>query len=165
MYKRTKTDKEAKSLYKELEKVYKETITKHLINSEINTLSHVNKKYFYDHIKSKLKTRSYLPPLINNQNEIITNPKDKANLINSHFANVFIKDNNITPQISYLTTLQNISPMNNFEITSSHVNKAKAKLKNSVSNMPDNIPSIYIKQTSSSLPEPLTRPVVGNSNG
>ena len=47
--------------------------------------------------------------------------------------------------------------MNNFEITSLHVNKAIAKLKNSVSNTPDNIPSIYIKQTSSSLSEPLTR--------
>ena len=156
LYKRTKLDSSIKPLYKELCHVYKVTVSNFYINKERNVLCSSNKKSFFGYINRKLKSKSQLPPLVNDNNEIVMDPLHKAELLNAQFTSVFKKDDGSVPPISYSGILKNISFMDDFEITVQHVNKAISSLKSSVSTTPDKIPSLFIIKTLSSLSKPLS---------
>ena len=157
LYKKAKTDNTAKLQYKELEKTYKKAIKKYKTDLENNILKYRNKKAFYGYIKKKLHTKSHLPPLVTEDKEIVMESFEKAELFNSYFSSVFSKDNgNLPNDIPYGDTdfLSNMDPLT---ITPTHIKNAIRNLKSSVSRSPDNIPSIFIKNTSSTLIKPLTK--------
>ena len=156
LYKITRTDINVKTLYKDFDKMYKATISKYFINQERKITMSASKKSFFSYINRKLKSRSHLSPLINKNNEIITDPVDKAELLNQHFESVFVKDNNIKPKLDHLQSLPDLPPMESLQITTTKVNSAISKLKSSVAQTPDQIPSLFIKRTSSSLSKPFT---------
>ncbi len=156
LYKSIKSDPEAKLLYKDLNKVYKEKISHFLFNSEEMLLSTGSKKSFYGYIKRRLKTRTTLPPFINNNRDVIVDSYEKADLLNTQFSSIYIQDNGKLPEISSSSIPPNLTPMNPIVINPSLVEKAISKLKNSVSITPDYIPALFLKQTSSSLSKPLS---------
>lgn len=155
LYKITKSDSTVKPLYKDLCNAYKYTVNNYYINKEQKVLSSSNKKSFFGYINKKLKSKHQLPPLLNNNGKILTDSIDKAEQLNNHFVSIFKQDNGNLPPISNLTFLDNITPMQNIVITAQQVKKTISLLKNSVSNTPDQIPSSFFKNTSSTLSQPI----------
>ena len=143
-----------KQEYKSLCKKYKTTVANFHNDKENNVMHSNNKKLFYSYIKKKLRTPLDLPPLLNNNGELLFDPVDKANLLNSTFAKVFSKDNNQTyPTLS--PHKQNFDNMPHREISTQDILFSIKRLKNSVTRTPDQIPAHYIKNTCYSLLEPL----------
>ena len=102
-----------------------------------------------------MKNSSYIPPLFTPDNTIILDPKDKANKLNSLFANIFLPNN--TYSVPNLPTWNSeFESMESFDITSLDVLGAIASLKNTVSRTPDDIPCMFIKQTAKTITIPLT---------
>ena len=155
LYRKTKTDPTAKVQYKELDKVYKSAVKNFNTEFEKKILKNNNKKSFFGYINKKLRSRSQIPPLVNDD-EVVIDPFEKAQLFNSYFSSVFTKDDGKLPtQIPY----QHINfknPMNPVVITTFEVIKSIANLKNSVSRTPDKIPSIFFKNACSTIAVPLT---------
>jgi hypothetical protein len=156
LYKRINKDPISKSLYKDIDKIYKQAIRNYNSDLEYKILSHQNKKSFYGYINRKLRTNSHLPPLLDDNNNIIVDPEDKAELLNAQFSSVFTQDDGIKPKVrNPLFTSTQISPMEDIVISPSDIIKSISNLKNSVSQTPDQIPSYYLKQVSSSIAKPL----------
>ncbi len=157
LYKRTKFDNVAKQVYKDLDNLYKKSIRKHLMQIDQRVTFSASKKSFYNHINRKIKSKPHLPPLSNSKKEVITEPKNKAQLLNDHFSSIFTKDNYNLPVVNHFNTYKNPSPTDNpiSIITKFDVASATIKLKPSVSRTPDKIPAIYLNNCVSSLYEPL----------
>ena len=156
LYKQTKADPSIKPLYKDLSIVYKKSISNFYLGRESTVLSSPSKKTFFGYINHKLKARSQLPPLIDNNNQLVMEPENKAELLNNQFTSVFITDDGKTPSLSYSDILTNVSEMADLDITVDMVTKAISSLKTSVSNTPDQIPALFLRKTSSSLSLPLS---------
>ena len=109
LYKQTKTDLSVKPLYKDLCLVYKKSVYSYYLGKENAILSSPSKKTFFGFINRKLKARSQLPPLLDNTNQLVTEPKDKAEMLNKQFKKVFITDNSNTPSLSCSDILTAIS--------------------------------------------------------
>jgi hypothetical protein len=155
LYPVIKANDSAKTVYKELDKLYRRAVSNHIYKKEQRILCSNNKKMFYGYINQKLRSNRSLPPLLDHQNEIVMDPRQKAELLNTQFSKVFINDNGKNPDLKY--PLQpNILPMNGITITPSIVDNAITRLKNQVSRTPDNIPAYYIKKAKSSLIKPIT---------
>ena len=133
---------------------YKESVKNYTKKKEQRIMTSRNKKMFHNYIKQKLHDRTGLPPLLNQNGETIVKPKDKADLLNTHFSKVFVdnKDKNI-PILSPFPHFFKTMP--NFEIILPDVLTAIQGLKSSVSNSPDQIPSLYLKKTKLSIARPL----------
>ena len=158
VYKRIKTDSSYKILYKSLDSLYKLAVKNHMKYIEHKVLATRNKKSFYGFINRKLQQRSYLPPLINSSSETITEPKDKANLLNNQFSSVFVTDDDTTSPSMYINDkLEQMLPMEPVTITPSMVSEAIFRLKSSVSRTPDQVPAYFLKKVSSSMAKPLSK--------
>ena len=157
LYKRIEIDSTSKHLYNEISKLYKRAISQYRFFSEQNILQNGSKKSFYGYINKKIHTRIQLPPLIDKHNNIIIEPQEQADLLNSQFVSVFTSDNGITPTIKNLSFQNYTHTMEDIEITPDLVVKSVNNLKNSVSRSPDCIPAMFLKQTISTLAEPLAQ--------
>ena len=110
----------------------------------------------YKYINKKLHTPTCIPPLTNELGELVFQPQDKANLFNKKFASIFVTDNGLTPQLSPNFNAEQAVPMSLPYITQADVRKAVSELKNTVSQTPDGIPALFLKQTLDQLIYPLT---------
>ena len=154
-YKLLKTRPDLIETYKCLEKSYKKSVKLHFRQVENHILSSSNKNLFFSYTKKKLKIPSDLPPLLNNNGDLILDPLDKANLLNSHFGKIFEKDqDNINVNLNPLS--HRFDVMNNIKITTDDVKNAILRLKNSVARSPDSIPSFYLRKTVTTLATPLS---------
>ena len=113
-----------------------------------------NTKVFYNYIKKKLKTRSIIPPLFDNNKEIITDLTQKSNLFNNHFSNCFLASDADIEQ-HHLPHISVDHQMKEIDISLSEITTAIKKLKSSVSRTPDGIPSLFVKKTAHNLLQPL----------
>ena len=156
LYNLSKSDSSAKKVYNELDKAYRHAVSSHIYRKEQQVLSSNNKKMFYGYINRKLKSNRSLPPLLDDNNVIVMESEQKAELLNTKFSKVFISDNSVYPDFQYQLP-PNLSSMSEIIITPSKVNNAINRLKNQVSRTPENIPSYYIKKTKDSLVKPLAR--------
>ena len=156
LYRRIKFDKTSKQRYKEVCKLYKQEVTRYFHIQEKQVLYSANKKSFYGYVNQKLKSKSTLPPLLDRNDNLVVDATTKANILNSHFSDVFQKDDHHIPSI-YHNTLHNTHTMDDFVISAEHTLQAITKLKNTVSNTPDQVPALFIKNTKKSLSGPLTK--------
>ena len=87
-------------------------------------------------------------------NDVILEAKDKANIFNRQFSKAFIQDNHLKPDLSrkYECTI----PMECPEITPYMVMQSISQLKSSVSITPDNIPALFLKKTKTVITKPLS---------
>ena len=113
------------------------------------------KKTLYNHMKRKLKTRHYIPPLLQPNNEFTLDCHAKANLMNDTFAKVFLKNDSSAnfPKLHTNTTHTNSSIFNT--ISQQEIFESIKETKSSVSQTPDCVPSLYVKNTFLQLLEPL----------
>ena len=156
LYKKSKTDSTFKPAYKAHEKLYKTAIKNYKHSCEEKVLSSNSKKVLYNHIKNKLHSRHFIPPLHQSQNQICLDSESKANLLNNTFAKVFLNENSTKPPPTPITTHQYIPYNNVSPISPREVFNTILKMKKSVSQTPDGIPSYYIYRTASQLSKPLS---------
>ena len=156
LYKLSKQNPDLKRTYKQLEKQYKKAVREHYRDIELKVIKSNSKKNLYGYMKKKLQNSSVLPPLINNNGQLVINPVDKANLLNKHFSDIFLAPDH-NPKIDLPVLASQVPIMPEISITVDKVVNAILKLKNSVSVTPDNIPPYFLRQTVYSLAGPLTQ--------
>ncbi|MCG8430678.1 MAG: hypothetical protein MJA29_05870, partial [Candidatus Omnitrophica bacterium] len=118
---------------------------------ENKILKNANINSFYSYVNSKLISKNAIPPLIKDGQKY-ENPETKANLFQNHFSSVFIKDDGILPYLQNFTD----SVLENVEISEEIVLKSLKKLPSKSSSGPDNIPSIFLRNTAKAIVHPLT---------
>ena len=155
-YKLSKEHPEAKTKYKHFDKLYRNAVSENRKKKELNIINNNNKNCLYKYINKKLHTPTCIPPLTNELGELVFQPQDKANLFNKKFASIFVTDNGLTPQLSPNFNAEQAVPMSLPYITQADVRKAVSELKNTVSQTPDGIPALFLKQTLDQLIYPLT---------
>ena len=154
-YKQMKRNPSLKEKYKSLDKIYRKSIINFSRNHEEKLMRSRNKNMFHSYVKSKLKSPSHIPPLLNASGTVILDSKEKANTLNSLFSKIFQKDIDSTmPDLPDFGSTFNTMP--DFKITPKDVEFAISNLKNTVSRTPDHIPSLYIKKNSKALAKPLS---------
>ena len=153
LYRRIKFDPISKSLYKDIAKCYKKSAFQFYSDMELNVVTSASKKYFFSYINRKLKSKSNIPPLQEN-NGLVTDPYEKSNILNSQFASVFKIDNQAKPYLDPLPI--NFPNSSDIKVTAAQTHRAIMKLKSSVSSTPDQVPALFIKKICSVISTPLT---------
>ena len=112
------------------------------------------KKKFNKYVKSKLKCKSDIGPLVKEDKSIVTNNTEMANIFNKYFASVFNRDNGDDggqfQQQNYNQQLSDIV------ITERDVEKAIDELKVGKAPGPDGFSSTLIKNIKTVILKPLT---------
>ena len=89
-------------------------------------------------------------PLLDNQT-LLTSDSDKANCFNTQFQNFFVKDNHIVQNFH----TKNTPEMPEFSITVQDITNAISEMKDKFTRTHEEIPSYFIKRTSSAISFPL----------
>ena len=109
---------------------------------------------FWKYSGTKLKAKSKLGDLLNNNGELTCDDNEKANILNSTFTSVFSREN-----IKYIPTLDiifNGASLQDMSISQQMVENKLSKLKTNESSGPDGFHSRVLKETSSSIGLPLS---------
>ena len=137
----------------------KETLMADRDNEEKKAIDKIklDPKYFFSYAKSKLKGRSSISMMRNSSGDLVSDPIDVANVLQSHFSSVYSDPNSTEVKCPQLD-----EPIITYEITDemllvshSDIAKAIAEIKPSSSAGPDGIPAILLKNISQSVVEPL----------
>ncbi len=112
-----------------------------------------NVNSFWKYVKSNLVYKSSLPCLLDTNNKIVSDSKQKADLLNQYFCSVFVDDDNIEHdwRISEPT-----SSIETVEITPALVFHKLKKLPAKLSCGPDGIPPYLLKKLAAVLDNPLS---------
>ena len=65
--------------------------------SEMKVISDANVHLFFRYVNSKLKNKSFVAPLKNKNNNLLTKDTEKASFLNEYFTSIFTKDNGTNP--------------------------------------------------------------------
>ena len=155
LYKLSKTNPDAKIEYLKLEKLYKKSSREYFSSLEEKVISSGCKKNFYNYVNQRLKSRSFIPPLINPaDNTVATSSSEKAELLNAFFVKCY-QDDKETIAENHLPkpSIQTVMP--EMDITKGDILMAIKKLKCSVSRTPEGIPALFVKRTGTNLLAPL----------
>ena len=156
LYKKSKTDRSFKVAYREQSKKYKSALRECRKRNEENVLKSQDKKVLYNYMKNRLNTRHRMPPLRQPNGEITLDSQTKANLLNQTFAKVYLKnDNNKKINLDMHMNNTKTTPHIISPITFQDILQSIVDMKSSVSQTPDQIPSLYIKKTATNLLKPL----------
>ena len=155
LYSKSQSDKSFKNAYKEQEKLYKKAMIKYRYSQEDKVLKSNSKKALYSYVNNKLNIRHHIPPLKRPDGKICLESKEKADLLNNTFSQIFLKDTTSLRNPNLSHSNHNIKPTDYTTIQYSDILTAISQLKNSVSQSPDSIPSIFIKKTSKQIVKPL----------
>ncbi len=114
------------------------------ISKEIKILQSNNLNSFWNYVKSNLVFKSALPCLLDSNNKIISDNKQKADLLNHYFCSVFVDEDNI--EHNWLIS-ESVSSLETVEITPTLVHNELKKLPSKLSCGPDGI-SVFTKEIS-----------------
>ena len=124
---------------------------------ERNLINTNNLGAFYKFINKKLNNSSGIAPLHNDAGVLLTSDLDKANLLNSYFESVFIKDDGNRP--SFPSRLPSAIPpieISDIHISPSNLLRVMKNLKTNSAAGPDSLPPIFFHHARFSLIHPLT---------
>ena len=142
-YRKFKKDKNFYSSYKEISKTYDLAVQKWHNDKESNICKNPSSKKFYGYFNKNMKSKNFIPPLYDDNNNIHLSNTDKAELLNSYFHKVFTQDDG-----KVLHTLPKTNTfMDNFTIEESDIINAIAAMKDKITRTPEGIPSYFIKRT------------------
>ena len=142
--------------YRRKEKEVKKIIRNKKNETEKNIMTYrkSNPKMFYAHVNRAKKTKSKIGPLVNENNDIIIDPKEQATIMNTYFASVFTRTVGEPPTPRELT--DGSEELTEIRITPENVMAAIEKLKEYSAPGPDGIPPKVIKELKNELVMPLT---------
>ena len=112
-----------------------------------------NPKSFYAYINSAKKTRGKIGPLKNGDGELITEPREQAQILNNFYSSVFTTGGECEDQRG---ENRERGCLDEIQITESKVMAAIEALKENSASGPDGIPPRVIKETKNELVKPLT---------
>ena len=151
LYKKSKTDINYKSAYKQASKDYDSAVNRRHDNFESKLCENPNSKKLYGFVNTKLKSKHSIPPIENEDQTLIFSDVEKANLFNCAFQKFFTVDNNahfvVPPPKHYMPI---------FEILPEDIRKACLKMKKKLTRTPEGIPTFFLTKTIDSLLYPLT---------
>ena len=112
-----------------------------------------NPKAFYRYAQSKLKTRSAIAQLMQNDGSLRTSDKDKASVLNSFFTSVFTREDmtNMPEQPEQ----HSVREMDSIVFTLCDVAKKLERLNPNKSTGPDGMHPKVLRELSTTLAEPL----------
>ena len=151
LYKQSKSNTSLKPVYKQAAKHYDCAVNKWHDSLESNLCREPSFKKLYGHINNKLNSKRSIPPIEDNDNNLLFDDKDKANAFNSAFQSFFTVDNNIP--FSVPSSNNKMPPI---KITTDDVLRAGRKIKQKLTRTPEGIPSFFLSKTINSLLYPLT---------
>ena len=113
-----------------------------------------NTKAFYQYISSKVLKKEGIAHLINENNELTTNDKEKCDVINNFFSSVFTtEDPNNVPEFKCDKDIPN--PLLNCNVSFEEFEKALLNLNPNKSPGPDNFHPKFLKLTAKTLAKPI----------
>ena len=151
LYKKSKTDSSIKQSYKLKCKEYELEVNKWHDNRELNLCKNPASKKFFKFVNQKLNSRSSIPPLIDDNQILLTSDQDKADLFNTQFQRFFVKDDSSIP--SFLP--KQVSVMPSFLITEQDITTAIHNMKDKLTRTPEEIPSYFLKRVFPAIILPL----------
>ena len=141
----TRSRNQAKWECRKAKKLFEKSLAKEVKN---------NPKAFYSYAKSKMKTESTIPDLLNESNEKTQNDQEKAELLADHFTNMFTRENsNDLP--TFTSKIVN-NKLTSIKITTEMINEKLKKLNVSKSSGPDKIHPRLLYELSDQLALPLS---------
>ena len=155
LYRLSKTNRDAKDEYRRIEKLYKKSARKYFNSLEEKVVSSGCKKNFFNYVNRKLKSKTFIPPLVDPSNDqVVTNAEDKAELLNTLVTQRY--QNNDSKFDQHRLPRVNVdNEMAELLITEVEILQSIKRMKSSVSRTPENIPAIFVKRTGMNLLHPL----------
>ena len=155
LYRLSKSNIAAKTEYQKAEKLYKKLARKHRDEQAQRVLSSGNSKLFFGFMNKRLKSKSFIPPLLKPSDmSVVTDRLEKADLLNSCFSESFQPDDDDIDH-TVLPDSSCIRGMPAINITFEDIECAIRSLKSNVSGTPEEIPALFVKMTCASLLAPL----------
>jgi hypothetical protein len=151
VYKQCKHNKALKQKFKQLSKEYETAVKEWHNNTESNICNNPSSKKFYKYVKQKIKSKAPVPPLYDDQDNLVMSDSNKANLFNSFFQHVFTQDDGRKTD----QTTKKVIEMNNYDITYDEILDAVYNSKDKISRTPDKIPMYFIKRVLGPILKPL----------
>ena len=118
-------------------------VQNYVLQREYKVINYNNKYLFYKYVNSRCSFHNGIYPLIKDDNSYESLDYDKALLLNDQFISVFTNDNGIIPQ----NTLKTENTINDIIFTREMVRKCLCKLSNSFTIPPDEILSLFYKNS------------------
>ncbi|XP_021373499.1 uncharacterized protein LOC110463320 [Mizuhopecten yessoensis] len=113
----------------------------------------IEPKLFWKYVRNKVKTKEKLTQLDKGNGELTKNDLEKAEVLNNHYASVFVDDGQ-----EPLPQFQDHSPnreISRIEISEEKIFKASGRLKVNKAAGPDNIHPKFLKETADQIKIPL----------
>lgn len=105
LWKKAKDNKEAVPTLQSLNKQLKREIKQAKLNYECHLAQESNSRAFYRYMNSKSKAKTGIGPLRNDNEELVEDPREQANILNGYFASVFTREKDFT-ETTCPTTVQ-----------------------------------------------------------
>ena len=150
-YKKYKSSKSSSNLYKQKSKECDSAVQDYYNKIELKMCNLPSSKNFYNYVNKKIKSRSTIPPLHDNDKNLKFSDTEKANVFNQFFQKVFTDDNGVNLNLPAKSSVT----MESFEITFLDILQAVNDSKDKITRTPELIPTYFIKRTISSLLHPL----------
>ena len=151
---KTNKSQELKIKYTDIANRCRLEILKHDREKEERILKANNLGTFYKYVNKKISSKTGVAPLKDPQGNLIISDLEKANLLNDYFQSAFTVDDGSVPSFPSRTAPEN-QGLNDIEINPTIVQRVMSKAKNKFSAGPDNLPPIFLRNTSSTLSFPL----------
>ena len=91
-YKELKLDSSKKQAYKDASKLYTSAVNQWHDQMEANLCTNPHSKKLYSYANRKLKIRNTIPPLVDDNKNIMFSDLDKANYLNHSFQKIFTQN-------------------------------------------------------------------------
>ena len=115
----------------------------------------VNPKFFFSHAKSLSKVKSTVAPLARKDGLLTTDPKEKAEILQSQYVKVFSDPGEVDPEVAVEQIIEGEAEISDITFTKEDIERALGELKPNSAAPPGDIPSIVLKNCRQSLSYPI----------
>ena len=135
----------------------KEAIVHHLEQGERRAVEKIkaNPKYFFSYAKSFSKVRQNISSLLNGNQELVTDRKELANILQQQFSSVYSDPNCPDVSAPTFTVPPVIRSDTEVVLTQDCIEEAISEIKLDSASGPDGIPAILLKRCAASLSLPI----------
>ena len=135
----------------------KEAIVHHLEQGERRAVERIktNPKYFYSYAKSFSKVKHTITTLLNDRQELVTDQKEMANILQQQFCSVFSDPDNLDTSTPTFNVPPIVTKDTEIVLTQEDIEEAISEIKLDSAPGPDGIPAILLKRCASTLSLPI----------
>ena len=138
-------------IYNQLAKEYRAAVNRYNDSCENEVMQSGKLADFYKYVKTRIKARSEIPPILDENGSEIFEDQEKSELFNSYFASVFTVDNGNLPNFPK----NSVGVLDNIPFTIQDVYHTLRKLPNKLSRTPDCLPAYLLRRIASAIAYPI----------